>query len=432
MASAPRVAIVGGGLSGALCGLVLRSRGLVPTIFDAGRRRAGGRLAGGRHPDSGLQFLTASEPRLIGILGMLRNEGLIAPWTGRFGLLGTRGGGFLPSDVLKSTPIAQMAKEDGSATSSSSVDFCGFLSHHPETQPLYVGMPSNGDIVTGLCAAAGIETVLGAKIDAATCDAGAAKWRINQEDGGGFDAIVLASHDASLASNTVRALAAADAESEQRANELPQLLHLANALQAQRDERTRPSFTWSGYFPRGFSERVPFDAATVPGSTIVRFLARDASKPGRPATIAASEGEREGELWTAVATPEFAAEILARAAAITAESGDSERGGGAAAEAAAVMTSEVRRLFAPYFKEEGGGDAAPEPINASAKRWGAAFSSPTLGLAEDSVSLEPWRLAICGDYMRDDYASPAEAAALSGMDAAERVASWYVDPAASA
>ncbi len=53
----PRVAIVGGGLAGSLCALVLRSRGAVPVVFDAGRRTLGGRIAGGLHPDSGLQVV---------------------------------------------------------------------------------------------------------------------------------------------------------------------------------------------------------------------------------------------------------------------------------------------------------------------------------------------------------------------------------------
>ena len=52
-----------------------------------------------------------------------------------------------------------------------------------------------------------------------------------------------------------------------------------------------------------------------------------------------------------------------------------------------------------------------------------------MGAWEDCVSLEPWRLAVAGDFLRE-RASPAEAAALSGMEAAERVAAWFEEGAA--
>ena len=66
------------------------------------------------------------------------------------------------------------------------------------------------------------------------------------------------------------------------------------------------------------------------------------------------------------------------------------------------------------------------PQNASAVRWSSAFSSKTLGLKEDSITLAPWRLAISGDYIREDFAypTPFEATALSGLEAGERVAAF--------
>jgi hypothetical protein len=139
-----RVAVVGGGLAGCLGALILRSRGLRPTIFDAGRRSPGGRLLGGRQPDSGVQFLRASEPRFAAIMHMLAGEGLVAPWRGRFGLLGSQGGGFLPADTLASTPIGSMMREATSegGGGGGSVDFCGFVGGMKE-HPAYVGTPSN-------------------------------------------------------------------------------------------------------------------------------------------------------------------------------------------------------------------------------------------------------------------------------------------------
>ena len=57
--------------------------------------------------------------------------------------------------------------------------------------------------------------------------------------------------------------------------------------------------------------------------------------------------------------------------------------------------------------------------------WRAAFSAETLEGwsrgAEHAVVLEPYRLAICGDFVRA-AACPVEAAALSGLEAGDRVA----------
>lgn len=420
--SAPRVAVVGGGLTGSLAALVLRSRGLNPTVYDAGRRAAGGRALGGRHPDSGLQFLRASDPasQVASVLEMLARDGLVAPWEGRFGLLGAKGG-FLPREVIADTPLKDMMKKE-EVEPSSSVDFCGFLAQ--AEQPMYVGTPANASICAGIHEAAGFPVALGSHVLAAHPAAGG--WSLRVSEGGSaaatveYDALVLASHDASLAATAVRAIIDSGLDALEGAVDVgdsvgARLAALASALQAQREARTAPLFTWSGYYPAGFSEGVPFDAAAVPGSSLVDFVARDASKPGRPAAY-------DGELWTAVSSAGFARTLLGRAAA--AEAGDSDKGGAAAAEAAAAISSEMARLFAPFF----GGDAAAvaPPTLAAAKRWGAALPSGTLGLEEDSVGLEPWRLAIAGDFVRS-HPSPAEAAAHSGLDAGERVASWFAD-----
>lgn len=108
----PRVAVVGGGLTGSLCSLVLRMRGARPVVFDAGRSSLGHSKA---LPDSGTQFLRAMDPRLRSILVMLEREGLVAPWAGRFGVLGSSGGGFLPAEVVAATKLgaAKASNSDG-------------------------------------------------------------------------------------------------------------------------------------------------------------------------------------------------------------------------------------------------------------------------------------------------------------------------------
>jgi len=430
-----RVAVIGGGLSGSLAALVLRSRGLRPIVLDAGRRRIGGRLSGGVHSDSGVQFLRASEPgsQWHTVLQQLASAKILAPWNGRFGLLGPRGG-FLPREVLgtHSGSLSAMLKTDG-GKDSGSVDFCGFIADADQT--LYVGVPSNASIADSVCAAAGIDVVKDASVNGMQWQPGANQWRLDVGGSGAtavaeqaFDALVVATHNAALAATAVRATAAtglAHSTDDVRGR----LDALALHLEAQLAQRTVAAFTWSGYFPPGTSERLPFDAATAPPSRILLFLARDASKPGRPALChPPSRGtmepadQREAELWTAVSTPQFAQMLIASAPA--GDSSDSDRGGAAATAAAQLMTEEVTRIFASYF----GGEPArvPLPAVAAARRWAVGFPDGTLCLSEDAVGLEPWRLAIAGDFLRD-LPSPVEAAASSGLAAGEKVASWFDD-----
>ena len=91
---APRVAVVGGGLSGALCGLGLKAHGVLPVVFDAGRG-PGGRLSSG-----GAQFFFAESSRFRRVVEGLRAAGLAERWQGRFGVLGGKGG-FLPVETIR-------------------------------------------------------------------------------------------------------------------------------------------------------------------------------------------------------------------------------------------------------------------------------------------------------------------------------------------
>ena len=398
MTTGPRVAIVGGGIAGSLCGLILRSRGLQPTIFDRGTRRIGGRLAGGVEPDSGAHFLRASDSgsQFAAVLQMLAREGAVAPWSGRMGILGSRGGGFLPATVADGTMVTSMRK-DGAAPEapSDTGDFCGFISgRRSSATPLFVGTPDNAAICERIASLADIPVQRHAVTAAALSPEGG--WNIKAGPDGGsepdFDALVLASHDPSLAAATVAALA--ESAPEEAASRMNQL------CAALRDVRqhSQPVFSLSAHFEMGSLDALPFDAATVPGSPEVQFVVRDASKPGRDA---------DGGLLSAVSTAAYARALLTEHA---------DEPAAAAAAASEGMTREVARLLAPY--------GVRPPVRATAKRWGAGLPGKTLGIDEECVSLEPWRLAVCGDFLRM-RSSPLEAAAESGLAAGERVASWF-------
>lgn len=404
--SSPRVAVVGGGLAGSLCALVLRSRGATPTIFDAGRRRIGGRLAGGFAPDSGAQFLRVTEGSpLTPVVHMLADEGLIAPWQGRFGILGGRGG-FLPLSTVSTAGLKGVGVGEAG-------DFCGFLSG--ASTPMYVGKPDNGGVCEGICRAAGIDVRRGGRVSGVRfTDSGWTLEGVESDDA--YDALVVATHDAALAAGVVRMLAVDELAAESDAAE--RLTGLAQLLQQQREEHTRPLFTLSATFaPDALGAALPFDAVSAPNSPFIQLIVREASKPGREREVCAPGADGiAGELFSAVSTPSFAADAVARTKAAGMSDADE------AAAAAEALSAGMRQLLSPLF----GGDArdVPAPLHATAKRWGAALPSQTLGLSEDCLSFEPWRLAIAGDFIAS-HASPLESAALSGLEAGERVAQFF-------
>jgi predicted NAD/FAD-dependent oxidoreductase len=422
MATPPRIAVVGGGIAGTLCSLVLRNRGLSPLLIDAGKHGVGGRLRGGRREgdDGGAQFLRATDPRLAAVMFMLEQEGLVARWKGRFGILGSAGGGFLSSEVVGTSLGFTRKQQDESSSKTSSRsnasdggDFCGFVNENRSDVPTYVGMPSMLELCPGICQKAGIDVFLDSRVLAAETVEGGG-WRLKTEGAGNhsdedvYDGLVLATHDPSLASSTVKSIASKEDSSGGEASLSARLFNLAEALQTIRDSGKMPVCTLSATYPRGFSNNILFDAVSVHGSSMIQFLARDASKPGRRS----SDTDDDGGLWTAVSTSQFANDML--------KNGVSSRD---AAEE--ILSEELSRLFAPSF----GGNVSlvPKPQLISTKLWRAGFNSSSLDLLEDSVALAPWRLAIGGEYISklSAHPTPIEAAAISGLEAGERVAAFF-------
>ena len=85
------------------------------------------------------------------------------------------------------------------------------------------------------------------------------------------------------------------------------------------------------------------------------------------------------------------------------------------------LSQEVDRLLRPFCDEQ------LVVGQCVARRWSAAFPGSTLEgwsrQEEDAISLQPFGLAIAGDFVRRRGCS-IEAAALSGLEAGERVAQW--------
>ena len=102
--ASPRVAVIGGGISGTLCSLVLQHRGVIPTVIDQGRR-VGGRLSLG-----GAQILRAADPRLAAVYETFCQENLLQSYD-RLDRLGVLGEGSGEKDMLAMETLAPLLRQ---------------------------------------------------------------------------------------------------------------------------------------------------------------------------------------------------------------------------------------------------------------------------------------------------------------------------------
>eukprot|EP00250_Pteridium_aquilinum_P002648 c12872_g1_i1 orf=1278-3161(-) len=92
----PKIAILGGGMSGLICALTLQEKGIHSTVFDTGKHGLGGRM-GTRHVaqvdgeqlvfDHAAQYFTATDPRFQKHVKQWMAEGAVKEWNGVVGTL---------------------------------------------------------------------------------------------------------------------------------------------------------------------------------------------------------------------------------------------------------------------------------------------------------------------------------------------------------
>ncbi|MCO5591133.1 hypothetical protein L7F22_045114 [Adiantum nelumboides] len=109
ISKSPKVAILGGGMSGLICALTLQEQGIHSTVFDTGKHGLGGRM-GTRHIsqingdqlvfDHAAQYFTATDPKFKKLVNQWMLEGAVREWKGAVGTL-EMGGKF--TELLSST-----------------------------------------------------------------------------------------------------------------------------------------------------------------------------------------------------------------------------------------------------------------------------------------------------------------------------------------
>jgi renalase len=324
----PRVAVIGAGVAGAAAARALHDRGLGVVALDKGRG-PGGRTArrrdGALHFDHGAQYFTTRDPAFRAAVDRWIGAGAAARWDGRLVTLAPDG---------SASPLRE--------------------------EPRYVGAPGMNAIVRqeldGLDARFGVR--------AASLEHSGDGWLVHADDDeplGPFDSLVLA----------VPAPQAAE------------LLRKPARGLARRCEGVEIDPCWTAMV--AFEDGGPdpgFDGAGTPGHPTLSWVARNASKPGRP----------PHDAWVVHASPAWSRANLER-------SRD---------DVLPPLVGALRDLL---------GRSTETIAHATAHRWRYAMASSPVG--EPCLGDDDLGLVICGDWL---LGPRVECAYLSGLAAADALA----------
>jgi predicted NAD/FAD-dependent oxidoreductase len=315
------VGVIGAGLAGLAAARALREGGREVVVFDKGRGpggRASSRLAEPFAFDHGAQYFTARDPEFRRQLSSWVEEGVAARWDG---------------------PIVRLEAERV----------------HPvaDGTERFVGTPRMSALARRL--ARGLDVRSGVRVAALEHDTDG--WRLLGEEGvelGSFQGLVVALPPAQAA-----ALIGPRSHLGERAAAI----------------ELRPS--WAVLLGLARPYRVAFDGAFCEGGAL-SWIARNSSKPGRPAA----------EAWVLHASPEWTEEHLGSPCELVVE----------------LLAEELQRLT---------GRELPQVLHRDAHRW--RFALPAEGLPVQ-VPLDAGRaLVLAGDAYRGGR---IEGAYLSGLAAA--------------
>ncbi|KAL5565237.1 hypothetical protein UlMin_028401 [Ulmus minor] len=356
-----KIAVVGSGISGAVCASVLARNGVSVTLFESARG-PGGRMSQRREVsedgkellfDHGTPFFTASNPEVLGLVHEWESRGLVAEWKEKFG-----------SFDCTSSKFIDLEQQDG-------------------VNKRYVGVPGMNSICKALCYEPGVESKFVTGVGKLEWLEDEKLWSLMALDGrnlGHFNGVVAS--DKNIVSPRSTSVTGRPPPLD-----LSFAPEMADKL---KDIPVRPCFALMLAFAEPLSS-IPLKGFSIKNSEVLSWAHCDSSKPGRSVT---------SERWVLHSTLEYAQRVI------------SETGLQKPSEETLTRVSE--ELFRELRSR---GVITSQPFHKKAHRWGSAFPATSIA-GEDKCLWDKKRsLAICGDFC----VSPnVEGAIISGLDAASK------------
>ncbi|XP_047334408.1 renalase [Impatiens glandulifera] len=360
-AAASKIAVIGCGISGAVCASSLARNGVSVAVFETARG-PGGRMSERKETtedgkemlfDHGAPYFHVSNPDVLGLVRDWEARGIVSQWKDNFGSF----------DCL-SKQFTDIEKEGLSIK--------------------YVGVPGMNSICKALCNESGVESKFRTCVGKVEWLEEEDLWSLTSVDGqslGHFKGVVAS--DKNIISDRFTTVT----------GRLPPIdLTLVPELATKINEiPVNPCFALMLTFGEPLRS-IPFKAFSFEHSETLSWAFCNSSKPGRPKTSECC--------WVVHSTAQYAKEVIAKV--------------GLGMLSNTVFSQIAEELFQEFQKTAAD---IPHPLFMKAHRWGSAFPAVSVEREEKCLWDGKKRLAFCGDFC----VSPnVEGAIISGLAAASK------------
>nr|XP_016454210.1 PREDICTED: renalase-like [Nicotiana tabacum] len=357
---AAKVAVIGSGISGAVCASTLAKNGISVTLFESARG-PGGRMSQRRENaedgrelyfDHGAPYFTASNPDVLRLISEWQSRGVVAEWKEKF----------------------------------ATFDFASkqFLDIEEESSDKkYVGVPGMNSICKSLCQEPGVQSRFGVGVGRLEWLENDDSWSLIGLDGEslGFFKGVVTSDKSTFSPKFTKVTGKPMPIDMGKFPEIPLKMT---------EIPVSPRFALMLAFEEPLSE-IPIRGFSFKNSEVLRWAHCDSSKPGR---------SHNSECWVLHSTAEYARDVIAKT--------------GLQKPSSATLTKVAEDLFQEFQSTKLN---IPQAFFKKAHRWGSAFPATSIAGDEKCLWDAKKRLAICGDFC----VSPnVEGAIVSGLAAAAK------------